>query len=65
MQEIAELMKQLGEHVAGHEIRDMVKQVDLNQDGKVNMVEFEQVQYVKCAFFLQSFKLYTWMYVYM
>ncbi len=43
MTEIANLMKQLGENVQGYQIRDMVKEVDINEDKMVNIDEFEAV----------------------
>jgi len=43
--EIANVMADLGEHVQGFEIREMVKEVDLNKDGTVSLEEFETVGY--------------------
>ena len=41
--EIGEVMKALGESVPGYRIRDMVKEVDIDENGTVEFDEFVKV----------------------
>ena len=41
--EIGALMKALGESVAGYKIREMVKEVDIDENGTVEFGEFVKV----------------------
>ena len=49
MAEIGELFKALGQSVPGYKIRDMIKEVDLDENGTVEFDEFIEV----------CFKIYT------
>ena len=42
--EISTLMKALGENVPGYKIRDMIKEVDLDENGTVEFGEFVEVR---------------------
>lgn len=46
VKEISNVMRELGQSVEGYKVRDMVKEVDTNEDGTVSMEEFEKM-YVK------------------
>ena len=43
--EIGELMKALGENVPGYKIRDMIREVDLDENGTVEFNEFIDVSW--------------------
>ena len=45
--EIGELMKALGESVPGYKIRDMIKEVDLDENGTVEFSEFLEVRFCR------------------
>ena len=44
--EIGEVFKALGESVPGYKIRDMIKEVDLDENGTVEFDEFVNVRHV-------------------
>ena len=43
--EIGNLMKSLGEDVPGYKIRDMIKEVDIDENGTVEFDEFIEVSH--------------------
>lgn len=43
MAEISSLMKAMGESVPGYKVREMVKEVDLDENGTVEFDEFLRV----------------------
>lgn len=43
MAEIANMFKALGESVPGYKIRDMVREVDIDENGTVEFKEFLEV----------------------
>ena len=43
MSEIGEVLKALGESVPGYKIRDMVREVDIDENGTVEFNEFVKV----------------------
>lgn len=46
--EIGEVLKALGESTPGYKIRDMVREVDIDENGTVEFDEFVEVRYM-CA----------------
>jgi Ca2+-binding EF-hand superfamily protein len=41
--DIKEMLKMIGEHMSDNEIRTIIKQADMDQDGYINFVEFTTI----------------------
>ncbi|XP_011409149.2 PREDICTED: squidulin-like [Amphimedon queenslandica] len=46
--EIAEVLKALGESTPGYKIRDMIKEVDIDENGTIEFNEFVEVRGSEC-----------------
>lgn len=43
--DIRDVMKDLGEEVAGYTIQDMIREVDMNDNGTIELEELEEVTF--------------------
>ena len=50
-------MKALGEDVPGYKIRDMVKEVDIDENGTVEFNEFVEVRVYMCLLYMYYYTI--------